>query len=131
MRRYLTILGFGFFVWLITFVIAMAMTPVKAFSGQLFDSIIPVVLVVVVLVFAAVYFKNVRSGFLREGIVLGVLWLAASLLLDLPMFSEGPMKMSFGDYMMDIGLTYLLIPATTIGLGYVLEMKLRAVAPSQ
>lgn len=130
-KRYLTILGLGFFVWGVTFVIAIAMTPVKTFSGKLFDSLIPVVLAIVVLVFSAVYFKNVRGGFLREGIVLGFVWLAASLLLDFPMFSEGPMKMSFGDYMMDIGFDYLLIPATTIGLGYVLEMKLRAVAPAR
>lgn len=128
MRRYLTILGYGFFVWLITFLMAKAMTPAKTFSGQLFDSLIPVVLVIVVILFATVYFKDVRSAFLREGIVLGLVWLLACLLLDLPMFSEGPMKMSFGDYMMDIGFTYLLIPATTIGIGFVLEMKLRSVA---
>lgn len=113
---------------MITFLMAIVMTPVKTFSGQLFDSLIPVVLVIVVILFATVYFKDVRSAFLREGIVLGLVWLLACLLLDLPMFSEGPMKMSFGDYMMDIGFTYLLIPATTIGIGYVLEMKLRSVA---
>jgi len=30
--------------------------------------------------------------------------------LDLFMFMEGPMKMSFSDYMLDIGLTYLIYP---------------------
>jgi hypothetical protein len=36
---------------------------------------------------------------------------------------EGPMKMSFADYMADIGLTYLIIPAVTFGLGYSLQKK--------
>lgn len=31
------------------------------------------------------------------------------------------MKMSFADYMMDIGLTYLIIPAVTLGFGYSLQ----------
>jgi hypothetical protein len=36
---------------------------------------------------------------------------------------EGPMKMSFADYMKDIGLTYLIIPIVSIGFGYLLEFK--------
>lgn len=37
------------------------------------------------------------------------------------MFMEGPMKMSLVDYVMDIGLTYLIIPAVTVGFGYVMR----------
>lgn len=124
MKRYLRIVIYGFLVWLITFVISVAMTPIKFYSGQLFDSLIPVALAIVVIVSLAFYFRNMPAGFFREGILLGVVWLVLSILLDLPLFSEGPMKMSFGDYMIDIGFTYLLIPATTIGLGYLLDMKL-------
>jgi len=37
------------------------------------------------------------------------------------MFMWGPMKMSFINYMMDIGFTYLIYPIVTIGFGSVLE----------
>jgi len=46
-----------------------------------------------------------------------------SLLLDWPLFSYGPMAMSFGAYMGDIGLTYLIFPMITVTLGYLLQLK--------
>jgi len=39
------------------------------------------------------------------------------------MFSKGPMTMPLIEYIKDIGLTYLLIPAVTIGFGYILDKK--------
>jgi hypothetical protein len=46
-----------------------------------------------------------------------------SIVIDLFMFMWGPMKMSIGDYMADIGLTYLIIPAITVGAGFLLYNK--------
>ena len=38
--------------------------------------------------------------------------------IDAPlMLLSGPMKMTFGEYLSDIGITYLCIPAVTIGIG--------------
>jgi len=34
---------------------------------------------------------------------------------------EGPMRMTFVDYMRDIGLTYLIIPTVAVGMGYIAE----------
>jgi uncharacterized membrane protein YpjA len=67
----------------------------------------------------------VAAGFLREGIFIGVVWLAINLLIDLPLFSAGPMAMSLSDYTKDIGLTYLIIPIVTVGYGYLLGKKAR------
>lgn len=39
------------------------------------------------------------------------------------MFMQGPMKMSVLDYIKDIGLTYLIIPAITIGMGKIISGK--------
>ena len=56
--------------------------------------------------------------YLREGVLLGCLWFAINILIDAPlMLLGGPMKMTLPDYMSDIGVTYLLIPAITIGIG--------------
>jgi hypothetical protein len=54
-------------------------------------------------------------------VLAGVIWLGINLILDLLLFMEGPMKMPFVDYIVDIGLTYLLIPIITAGFGYLLE----------
>jgi len=55
--------------------------------------------------------------------LIGVVWFLVNVMLDLLLFMEGPMKMSFADYMADIGLTYLIIPSVTFGLGYSLQKK--------
>ena len=65
-------------------------------------------------------------GFLREGIIIGILWYVIPAVIDLVMFGFGPeqMRMSFVDYMKDIGITYLMIPVITIGFGYILQIRL-------
>ncbi len=56
--------------------------------------------------------------YLREGVILGLVWLAINVLIDLPlMLAGGPMQMTLGQYLADIGLTYLIIPAVTMGIG--------------
>jgi len=86
----------------------------------------PITLTVFVVLFSVLYFRKIESGFLSESIKPGVVWLAISIVIDLLMFMWGPMKMSFLDYMKDIGFTYLMYPIVTIGFGYLLEKKHRA-----
>lgn len=62
--------------------------------------------------------KSIQSNFLREGALLGVIWFLISILIDAPMMLfGGPMLMTFGEYMSDIGITYLIIPVVTMGIG--------------
>ncbi|MBU2607688.1 MAG: hypothetical protein KKF26_00045 [Chloroflexi bacterium] len=116
---------FGFFIWLIPFVVSVIIFPLRTSSRPLFESIMPVVITICVVFFLILYFRKVEDGFLREGIILGVRWLAISLLIDLLLFMWGPMKMTLADYMMDIGLTYLIIPTITIGAGYIMSKRVR------
>lgn len=113
---------FGFLVWVIPFVVAILIFPIRNSDRPLFESIMPVVVTLCVVIFASLYLKKQRGKLLREGIILGMVWLAISLVLDLIIFMpESPMHMSFVDYAKDIGLTYLMIPTITIGFGYQLE----------
>jgi hypothetical protein len=109
---------FGFFVWLAAFVVAFLIFPLRESSRPLFESIMPVVVTTATAGFGVVYFRAVRKEYLREGIVLGCLWVAINVVIDLPlMLTGGPMQMTAGQYIADIGLTYLIIPAVTIGIG--------------
>jgi hypothetical protein len=114
---------FGFFVWLIPFIVSIAIFPFRTSDRPLFESIMPVVVTLCAVVFSVLYFKKVQNRFIREGIMIGILWLAISIVIDLALFMQGPMKMDFIDYIKDIGLTYLIIPAITIGDGYLLRRK--------
>jgi hypothetical protein len=109
---------FGFLVWLIPFVVAFAIFPLRESARPLFESIMPVTVTLVVVTFGLVYFKGVTRRFTWEGLSLGLLWMAVSMVIDAPlMLLGGPMKMTAGEYLADIGVTYLLMPVVTVGLG--------------
>jgi len=123
MKRYLKVGLFGFLTWLVPFVVAFLIYPIRTSYRSLFESIMAVVVTISAVLFAVLYFRKLTTGFLSQGILVGIIWFVINIVLDLILFMEGPMKMSFSDYIMDIGLTYLIIPAVTIGFGYILQRK--------
>ena len=114
---------YGFVVWIVPFVIAFLIFPLRTSDRPFFESIMPVAVSVATVIFTVLYFKKVKMNFLKEGILLGIVFFAVSIAFDLLMFSKGPMAMPFLDYVKDIGFTYLLIPVITIGVGYILDKK--------
>jgi len=116
---------YGFIVWVIPFVIAFLIFPLRTLDRPFFESIMPVAVSVTTAIFTVLYFKKVEKNFLKEGILLGAIYFAVNITLDLLMFSKWPMAMPFVDYVKDIGFTYLLIPAITIGMGHILDKKKR------
>lgn len=123
MNKNLKIVFYGFLVWLIPFVVSILIYPLKISTTPFFESIMPVVLTITAVVFSYLYLKNIDMNFIKEGVIIGLAWLIISIAIDLPMFMWGPMQMTFTAYMMDIGTTYLIIPAITIGFGYLAEIK--------
>jgi hypothetical protein len=94
----------------------MILFPLKLSWPVMFDSIMPVVVTVLTVVFLNLYLHHGETLLRREGVWLGAIWLAINLTMDFPLFTVGPMKMSYVDYVADIGLTYLVIPAVTLGM---------------
>lgn len=108
---------FGFLVWLIPFGVAFVIYPLHESSRPLFESIMPVSIAIAVVVFGVRYLRAVQAQFVREGAMVGLLWLVISVIIDAPlMLLGGPMQMTLGQYAADIGVTYLMIPVITIGL---------------
>jgi hypothetical protein len=124
MNKYLKILIFGFLVWLIPFLVSFVVFPLKATMRPLFESIMPLILTIIVIILAYYYMKNLDANFIKEGIIIGLAWFIINIAIDLVMFlPKSPMHMNFTDYIMDIGLTYLIIPVITIGFGYLAQNK--------
>lgn len=116
-------LGLGFLLWLIPFIISVIIFPLKSSDVQLFDSIMAITTVFFVILFALVYFLRFAPVTAAEGATIGLIWLAISLVIDLLMFSGGPMAMPLATYVKDIGIGYLVYPMVTAGMGYLLEKK--------
>lgn len=106
----------GFVVWLVPFVVSFAASPLKETWRSLFESIMPLTLALTVVPCAVVYLGRVRTGFVKEGVLVGVLWLAVSVVIDLPLMLSPPMNYTLAEYAADIGLRYLMIPVITVGI---------------
>ncbi len=108
---------FGVFIWLIPFAVAFAIFPLRESARPLFESIMPVSIAIAATVFGLRYFRGLRRDRLREGVTVGLLWFAVSVIIDLPlMLLGGPMQMTVGAYTADIAVTYLMIPVITMGI---------------
>jgi hypothetical protein len=123
MRKTLRIILFGFLLWLIPFVVSFPIFTLRESNRALFESIMPVVVTICVVFFAILHLRKAGAGFLKEGFLIGIVWYLICIVIDLLMFMWGPMKMTFGQYMADIGLTYVIIPTVTVGYGYLMSIK--------
>jgi len=124
MNKYVKLVGFGFLIWLIPFLVSFVIFPLRNTHRPLFESIMPVVLVLAVMIISVLYFKKIEKESLKEGVIAGVLWFVLSLVIDLLLFlPASPMQMRFSDYMVDIGLTYLIILMIPIGIGALVRKK--------
>jgi len=108
---------------MIPFVIAFLIFPLRNSDRDFFESIMPVAVVLATVIFSGLYFKKVHHEYLKEGLLLGVIFLLVNLVFDLAMFSQGPWAMPLGKYIKDIGFTYLMIPIITVGFGAALQKK--------
>ena len=119
--NYKAAIFWGIGIWAFVFIVAIFAFPLRENERPLFESIMPVALVLAVTFASTRNLKSITN--LSSGVKIGVIWLAVNFIIDQFMFSAGPMKMAFIDYMKDIGVTYLLIPVIPAGIGYALEKK--------
>lgn len=66
MRSARGVIFYGFLLWFFTLVISMALFPLKRSWPVLFDSIMPVALTIVTVVFVNLYFKSGRICSMKE-----------------------------------------------------------------
>jgi len=108
----------GFLLWLTVFAASFFIFPLKESNPPLFETLISIILAASTVLYGFIYYRK-EIITLKSCITLGLIWTAVNILIDLPLFSYGPMKKSLPDYFTDIGLTYLMIPVilTAFALG--------------
>ena len=112
---------YGLVVWVVPFVLSMLLFPLKRAGSPLFESAMAVIVAAVAAGMALIYFRRIHHRYLREGLLLGLAWLAISIAIDLPLMLFPPISMSAGQYFADIGLTYLMIPIISTAIGAALH----------
>lgn len=116
---------FGMLTWLVPFVVAIFFYTKE---GQLridiflFKSIMIVVGSLAGAMFLSLYFRRVTKRYRREGVLIGLSWLAINWVLDAGVLI--PMSgMGLGAYVEQIGLRYLIIPVFSVTVGFSLSYQ--------
>ena len=125
MNKYVRNVLYGFLAWLIPFVASIFFYSSEGkltIDIFLFKSIMIVVGSFSAAILLISYFRNINVDYLKEGIIVGLMWFGINIVLDLLILI--PMSgMSIMDYFMQIGLRYLAIPAMSVAVGASLENK--------
>jgi hypothetical protein len=125
MKKYFKIALYGFLAWLVPFVSAFffyTREGTLTIDRYFFKSIMIAVGSISAAFLLISYFKKINADYLKEGILVGVVWLGISILLDLLVLI--PMSgMSLSNYFTQIGLGYLAIPAMSVAVGTALANK--------
>ncbi|MBU0527298.1 hypothetical protein KKE92_02365 [Candidatus Micrarchaeota archaeon] len=126
MNKYLKIALFGFLLWLVPFLTGFLFVDMEGnftVDEIFFKSIMIIVGSFTSVVLAINYFKDVKKDYVKEGTVVGVIWLIINLGIDLFFVSSGFFQMTVVEYFTDIGIRYLAIPIYTIGIGFILKNR--------
>src|SRR5690606_12997857 len=107
------------------FVTAFVLFPLRESNRPLFESIMPVVLAAGAVILATRYLTRTTERLIPSSVMIGCVWFVMSIGLDLLLLTWGPMRMSLAAYMADIGITYLIFPIITVGMGRVLESRMQ------
>ena len=113
---------FGIVLWAVVFLSSVFIFPLKTYNPPFFETLISISLVLFTVIVSFIYFSKVESN-IRNAVSAGIIWMLVNLIIDIPLFSSGPMKKPFADYMTDIGLTYLIIPIITFGIAYTVNVS--------
>lgn len=116
---------FGIISWLVPFVISFGFYKrggELAIDYDLFKSLMVVVSTATGMVLLVLYQKHLEVAPVMRSFVIGLLWLAGNVLLDvvvlIPMSS-----MDYDTYFNSIGIRYLTIPVLSMGVGLILRRK--------
>ncbi len=119
----------GILTWFIPFVLSFPFfSPERGLliDEHFFKTIMVVTGAVTGVLMLVWYFKKTTRAYMAEGILVGLVWLAINWVLDFAVLL--PMTgMNAGTYFTQIGLRYLALPVFSIGLGYVLNEKMKIV----
>lgn len=92
----------------------------------LFDILTAITVTISVAAFSYLYFKDISADFIKEGVIIGVLWVIISVVLDIILILLGVNKISLFNYALMVLPLYVIIPAITIGYGLYIDQNKRA-----
>lgn len=126
LKKILKITGFGFIVWLIPTIVTYFTSNVS--SVQFFNFVASVAIAAPVVALSFIYFKDITTHFVKEGVIIAIAWMVITLILDVVLIFVGISKTTLLEYAITIVPLYVIIPAITIGFGLYLDQMVANVS---
>ena len=123
MNKNAKIINYGLLVWLIPSLITVISGSFLA-AMNIFEIVSASAIAVTVIAFSYLYFNCITQNFLKEGVLIGIIWLIISIVLDIILILLGISQLTLTDYAMYVAPLYIIIPAITIGLGLYMNRKM-------
>lgn len=125
MKRVAREFGFAALAWFVPFAVSVCVFPLRGTNRPLFEMLMSFTLTANTALLGLIYLRRVTDNYLRRAILIGLIWMVANWLLDLAMFSGGPLQMPLDQYLHEIAGAYFVIPVITIGLGLAAQVGAR------
>ena len=125
MKRVACESGFAFLAWFVPFAVSVCVFPLREAQRPLFEMIMSFTLTANTALLGLLYLRPVTQHLVSRGAGIGAAWVFANWLLDLAMFSSGPMQMPLRQYLSEIAGAYFVIPLITIALAMAIAVGAR------
>lgn len=116
---------FGFFIWLILFIIAAALWDVETNLPKVnmmwYGAIMNAAWAISFSIGAFFYFKTIKENYLKEGVISGITWYIVAVVLEFVILA-GLFKISLNDFYPSI-LAYFNTLFITMLIGFILDKK--------
>ncbi|HWZ90131.1 MAG TPA: hypothetical protein VNW92_14810 [Polyangiaceae bacterium] len=110
------VLQYGFGLWAAFFSVGFTLYPLWLGNRVFFQALMGVVLVAASAVTSGAYSTRLDSGFLKHGMVTGIVWPLLCVVMDLMSLSARPQHLVLREYLEQVALPYLAIPIITLAM---------------
>ncbi len=103
---------YGITIWVSLIVASLLLQVAETGASPLFESMKFIVLAMLAVTLTTLYVKAVKQASAAEGVLVGTIWMAITISLDLALYALGLFNLSVGAYFQDVASSYLIMPIT-------------------
>ena len=109
---------YGFLTWIVTITLILMS---HNSNPYIFNIILDSIITVLSLILGSNYLKSFKEDFLKEALVFGILIFIINVVLDQFYYNAVGLPMNFIEYMLNVGLIYLVYPIIIGFMGFVFD----------
>jgi lysylphosphatidylglycerol synthetase-like protein (DUF2156 family) len=109
---------YGFLTWIVTITLILMS---HNSNPYIFNIILDIIITVLSLILGINYLKSFKEDFLKEALVFGILIFIINVVLDQFYYNAVGLPMNFIEYMLNVGLIYLVYPIIIGFMGFVFD----------